>query len=140
MNIRGIKCSMDYYALADFLRLLAEKNWAYYVPWCLLNGVDSIRDQKMDSKDLLDLEKYRIWELELQCYPQCVGNADIDCYQDFLSSSCDCCLLYFDCGFLEIYIKHSEHFQQFWAYLAAKNADDLQVITHENDTRTRMSV
>ena len=139
-NIRGMKCSLDYYRLADFLKYLSEKEWAFYVPWCLLDGIITVRDYMVLKKDLAALDKHRIWELELQCLPQETVQVDIVDYQDFFSSSCACYLLYFDCGYLEIYVKQPNEFKQFWNHLAALEAEDLLIITDDNDTRTRFSV
>ena len=139
-NIRGMTCSLDYYRLADFLKHLSAKEWAFYVPWGLFDGIITVRNYTVSKKDLAVLDEHRVWELELQCFPQGTVQVDIVDYQDFFNSSCACYLLYFDGGFLEIYVKNSNEFNQFWNHLTALDAEDLRIITDDNDTRTRFSV
>ena len=139
-NIRGIKCALDYYRLIAFLKQLPQANMVVAVPWCLLDGTIIMRNYKASKEDLKTVEKHRIWELELQCFFQNSDPIDIATYQDFLLSPCVCYLFYFDCGYLEIYVKCPIMFQQFWGYLMDLDAEDLQVITDRNDTRTFFSV
>lgn len=139
-SIRGIKCSLDYYKLTDFLRFLSTNDWAFYIPWCLLDGLYTLREHNTTLKDLINLDKYHIWELELQCFPKKSIRTDVINYQGFLSSSSICYLLYFDCGYLEIYTKSQNDYNLFWEYLSALHAEDLLIITDSNDTRTQFTV
>ena len=139
-NIRGLRCSLDYYRLADFLKYLSKQAWVFYIPWCMLDGLITITDYNASTRDLQALDKHRIWELELQCYPYNTDKTKISNYQDFSISNCACYLLYFDCGYLEIYIKQQYEFQQFWNYLMSIGAKDLVIVTAVNDTRTQFTV
>ena len=139
-TIRGMKCALDYHRLKDFLKQLPQTNMEVTVPWCLFDETVILRNYKASKQDLKTVENHRIWELELQCFFQTADPIDIATYQDFLLSSCVCCLFYFDCGYLEIYVKCPIMFQQFWGCLVDLDAEDLQVITDSNDTRTFFSV
>ena len=139
-HIRGIKCSLDYYNLVEFLKLLSTKEWSFYVPWCLIDGFNTIKEYTASREDLVCLTEHRVWELELQCISNGATHTKVNDYYEFLCSACSCYLLYFDCGYLEIYVKHHNDFQQFWEYLSTINAEDVLVITDDNDTRTQFSV
>lgn len=139
-KIRGLRCSLDYYCLANFLRYLSKKAWKFYIPWCFLDGIITVRDYRASTKDLETLDKHRIWELELQCYPHDAIQVDIANYQEFCTSLCACYLLYFDCGYLEIYVKQLNVFRQFWDYLVSLGAKDLVIVTDTNDTRAKFTV
>ena len=139
-NIRGLKCSLDYYDLIVLLRFLSKNDWESFVPWCLLDGFDSLTNLKGFLDDFSLFEKHNIWELELQCTPPKTEPINIKTYQDFSGSPCTCYLLYFDCGYLEIYIKEKNDFQQLEEYLMNVGVQDLSTITDENDTRTQFTV
>lgn len=139
-NIRGIKCSLDYYHLVDFLQVLLNKNWDFYAPWCLLDGFIPVIDCEDFLKDFSVFQNHRIWELELQCLPSNAIYSETLDYLGFCSSPCICYVLYFDCGYLEIYVKELEDFQTFWDFLVSINAEDLMILTDDNDTRIRFSV
>lgn len=139
-NIRGIKCSIDYYQLKEFLKFLTNRPWDFYMPWCLLDDMVPIMSPKMLLPNLSTFENHNIWEMELQCFPPNMEYVHVTDYQAFCSSPCECCLLYYDCGYLEIYVKQRDCFQQFWGYLKCCETEDLQFITDWNDTRTGFSV
>lgn len=139
-NIRGLRCSLNYFLVADFLKYLSKKAWEFHIPWCVLDGNIKIVDHKATTKDLEALNKHRIWEIEMQCYPRDSVKTSISNYQDFYVSCCACYLLYFDCGYLELYIKQPNDFEQFWDFLMSLGAEDLVVVTDINDTRTQFTV
>lgn len=138
-HIRGLKCSVDYYELIDILRFLANKEWSFFAPWCLMDGLNPITNSKGFLDDFSIFEKHNIWELELQCIPHTTEPMIIKTYQDFIGSLCACYVIYFDCGFLELYIKERSVFQQIKEFLVKNRVQDLCIITDDNDTRTQFS-
>ena len=139
-NIRGLKGSLDCYGLVHFLRYLSQKPWFFFAPWCLLNDHCTITDTMDFLKDFSLFEDHNIWELELQCTPQCAGSLMIKTYQDFCDMPCICYLLYYDCSYLELYIKDNNELQPFREYLEHIGAQDLSLITDKTDTRTGFAV
>ncbi len=81
------------------------------------------------------MEHHAIWELVLHIYPVGEEKESIKTYADFIGSNCCCCLIYYDCGYLDIYIKEAGLLQQIRACLAELNAEELQVLTDSNDDR-----
>ncbi len=88
------------------------------------------------KQSLPKFENQELWELILHIYPKGSQRSIINTYGDFLTSNCICCVIYYDCGSLEIYIKSLSLFQQIWDKLTILKAEDMSVITDENDSRT----
>ena len=101
-----------------------------------MDGHIDIRNHVNTSQDLNSLSSYRIWELELHCHEYGAAYTVIKDYKDFLNSTCACLLLYYDCGYLEIYVKNSDDFQDIFEYLTSISAKHLTVKTSKNDSRT----
>lgn len=139
-SIRGLKCSIDYFKLIHLLKFLTNKDWEFFAPWCLMDGINVITNVKGFLDDFSLFEGHNIWELELQCTPPKTEPFRIKTYQDFSRSLCLCYLLYFDCGYLEIYIKEKCDVEHLKRQLEKIGAQDLCIITDENDARTRFAV
>lgn len=79
--------------------------------------------------------KCAIWELSMYVFPKCSLPRQITDYIDYLNSECICCLLYYDCKYLEVYAKSQE-----WITIIADNLshmkyNELSSITSDNDVR-----
>ena len=78
-----------------------------------------------------------VWELDLKIFPPDREPCVMETYEDFLRSGCLCCLLYYDCGDLEVYIRDEPDRAALLALLQNAGVDP-QPITEENDGRERM--
>jgi ribosomal protein S16 len=83
---------------------------------------------------------YYIIFADLKAYPKGKMVSDIGTYEDFLNSDCQLVVLVVDCTYVTIYSKDKEMLE--WLYYRAKvnKFENVQYITKENDSRTRLSV
>lgn len=141
-SIRGIACSIDNGSVDELLLLLAEESCEFYASWYM--GADNkhtilpatAQNLHLSSAALKDLAKNSIWELVLQLYPIGYNYKAIETYLDFQRSLCQCCLIYYDCGFMEVYIKNPALFELIYNKLQQIQAKDIKFITSSNDKRT----
>lgn len=141
---RGIRCTLNDGGIEELLRLLAQIPCTFFSPWC--SKIDSpkqwlpgdTRDFYLDNQGLCDLSQSTIWELVLHMYPTGEKAEHIETYEDFLKSKCFCCMIYYDCGWLTIYIKDPMLFEQVHSQLLSLKAENLEILTAANDTRTAL--
>lgn len=145
-NIRGIECSLYNGNVEDLLRFISNNPFEFYVKWCM--KIDdkhmllpkSSNNFRISSHDLKKMaEECSIWELVLHLYPVGSDNQIIETYEDFINSSCVCCLILYDCGLLDIYVKESDFRERLWNLLLSLGAEDMALITDESDGRTGLS-
>ena len=143
-STRGISCTLNEGGIQELLLLLAQTSCTFFVPWC--SKIDSpkqwlpgdTRDFYLDSQGLCELTQSTIWELVLHMYPAGETAEHIETYEDFLKSKCFCCMIYYDCGWLAIYIKDPMLFEQVHSKLLALKAENFEILTVANDTRTAL--
>ena len=141
---RGISCTLESGGIEALLQLLSQVTCTFFSPWC--SKIDSpkqwlpgdTRDFYLDSQGLCDLSQSTIWELVLHMYPTGEKAEHIETYEDFLKSKCFCCMIYYDCGWLDIYIKDPMLFEQVYNKFLALNAEDFEILPAANDGRTLM--
>lgn len=139
--IRGLRCGLPPYAINHILQSLSLEPCRFYIPWCETAETSSQilpksrRGFFASDTDLQEMAHQAIWELELQLYPSDGEKCCIETYEDFTNSACICCLIYYDCGWLDAYVKDASLFKQIWNELLTLNAEDLTVLTSENDSR-----
>ena len=140
--IRGIECELNSDMIYSFLTFITQEQYNYYVPWCLKSEKNKLLPQFsehvfLSSHDIYNyFSTHGLFELVLHIYPQDTQFKTIETYDDFLHSDCLCCLIYYDCGFLDIYIKDHLLFTRIWSFLDANAAENMGVITDENEGRT----
>lgn len=143
-DIRGVTCSLPSMAIGQLLQFLSELEDTFFIPWCdriqrreeILPK--SFRDKVVTASDLRQLAGCSIFELVLHLYPADMPITAIDTYADFLNSHCLCCLIYYDCGILDLYIKEAVFREKILKKLTELNAEELTLLTWENDGRTVM--
>ncbi|RFU67179.1 DUF2691 family protein [Bacillus sp. V59.32b] len=92
-----------------------------------------------ELKNLLENNRYYIIFADLQAYPK--GNiSKIETYEDFTESQCELVLLVVDSTHSTIYCKDNEKLKLFYKNAQDYGFEEVQYITDENDTRTRLSV
>lgn len=145
-TIRGISCSLYNGAIRNLLRFLSKESFEFYVPWC--NKIDNSemllpklsQVYHASSFDLAEISTHCIWELVLQMFPVGSNHEEIETYDDFVSSSCICCLIYYDCGLLDVYVKDFVLLESIQELLIQFHAEDLEFITDDNDVRIALHV
>lgn len=145
-SIRGMECSLYNSALKidELLIFLSQEPCSFYIPWCSMiyrQGMlfpEGFQNFTVSSKKLRNLAKQSIWELVLHMYHPGSDPEIIETYEDFANGVCTCCLIYYDCGLLEVYVKEYELFQKVWHMLTCMGVKDLTVITDTNYRRTAM--
>ncbi|MBR6801067.1 MAG: DUF2691 family protein [Eubacteriaceae bacterium] len=92
----------------------------------------------VDGQYLRDVAQSTVWELVMYIYPEGITGSEIGTYEDFLESECNTCVIYYDCGYLEIYSKDEEHLFAMHKILSRLDTDELTFVTEENFDRTAM--
>lgn len=141
-TIRGIECTLFNEKIEELLIFLSHELGEFYIPWCL--KIDdsqmllptSIESCHISANNLIELAKSSIWELVLHIYPISSKYEMIETYDDFIKSACRCCLIFYDCGLMDIYIKGKKLFERIHNKLIALEAGDMRLITDVSDTRT----
>ena len=145
-SIRAISCSLynEPDRLTRLLQILAAEDYAFFLPWCSTiyqSGMiipENFIDCSAGSGDLTKLANTTIWELVLQIYPSGAASERIETYEDFCKSSCIGCLIYYDCGLLEIYAKGDPLFHRVREALSMMQTKDLIYFPGTSVQRTIM--
>ncbi|WP_035432110.1 DUF2691 family protein [Bacillus sp. UNC322MFChir4.1] len=92
-----------------------------------------------ELKNLLEGNQYYMIFADLQAYLK--GEfSDIDTYEDFIGSKCHLVLLVVDCSYVTIYCKNKKDLELLYDNARDCGFENVEYITDENDTRTRLSV
>ena len=124
---------------------LAKGPYEFFVPWysAIYNNEmilpSDAKDFTIDCHDIADMMNHSIWEMVLHLYPPGAQMGQIETYEDFVKSSCICCLIYYDCGFLDIYVKDPQLLERIREQLISLNATDMVTIRDSNDGRTHLT-
>ncbi|CAI8760606.1 DUF2691 domain-containing protein [Bacillus pseudomycoides] len=91
-----------------------------------------------DLKNLLENNVYYIIFADLQAYPK--GKvSEIETYEEFVESECELVLFVVDSCYTVIYCKDKEKLELLYKNAAVFGFENIQFITDENDTRTRIT-
>ena len=91
-------------------------------------------------KKFLEDNKYYLIFADIKAYPKGKNPTNIETYEEFVNSDCELVLLVVDSVYFTIYCKDREKLESLYNNAKLKGFDDLQYITDENDTRTKLSV
>lgn len=140
-GIRGLECMLEEDEMEMFLRFIATRYFSFSVTWCMVNGDDN-REHSLtallSSARLQRLAENELLELVMFAYDKDALPSVIVDYDDFRKSECSVCLIYYDCGVLEAYIKSSEDFIDIWNELELLHAQNMITKTELNDGRSRL--
>jgi hypothetical protein len=100
-----------------------------------INGMDGLL-----LRELLEENKYYLIFVNLQAYPKGNNSLRIETYEEFVNSNCQLVLLVVDSIYVTIYCKDNAKLESLYQNAKLKGFNNLQYITDENDTRTRLSV
>lgn len=138
---RGIECSLYNGSISELLLFLSRMPFSFFVQHCSKIDNNQQRLPRLsnnyyaDSQAVEAMAESCIWELVLQMYPIGACASQIETYDDFRNSQCCCCLIFYDCGLLDIYIKDRGLFERIWNKLLLLHAEDMDVISFSNDNR-----
>ncbi|PAQ13423.1 hypothetical protein CD798_15130 [Bacillaceae bacterium SAOS 7] len=93
----------------------------------------------VEFKSLLQNNKYYIIFADLRAYPKSTL-ANIETYEEFLNSECELVLLVVDSCYVTIYCKSNRITELLYRNAKECGFEDVQYITNEDDTRTRLSI
>lgn len=142
-KIRGISCTLYHSknnAMKTLLQSLTGGSCKVFIPWCMVIQGDmrlpgSKRNLYPTEDEMAAIADAAIWELVLHIYPADAQEEPIETYEDFLQSRCECCLIFYDCGMLELYIRNQTLRDQLLDELEKLDARDIGLITDSNDGR-----
>lgn len=141
---RGIECEFEgspHFNIERVLNGIPLECHQIFLQWGMIHDKDGqINYPEIISSDFIhaisDNFNYCIWELLLHIFPKEETPKSLRNYKDFSESSCECSILYYDAGYLAIYVKNKE-----WLDTLGKNIIEMvpqrvDIITDQNDTRT----
>ena len=141
-GVRGIEATLDYKKSFQPYQLLENiplQDYKVYLQWCLTSNISATCTPGMITR--LELEKLSakdsIWELVLHIIPPGAPARRIDNYQEFLSSSCQCSILFYDCANLEVYVKKEEWLRILKDNILKMSPQAVRIKTDTNDSRER---
>ena len=142
--VKGISCLLPDQSVNGLLLHISDLEYDFFSPWCLkiasreMMLPESVKGLAITPSYLRELGHQAIWELVLHVYPMCAPKTEIETYEDFLNSSCLCCMIYYDSGWLDIYIKDDVLFADIQTWLQKLEAKEIVLLTDANDKRTIM--
>ena len=92
-----------------------------------------------ELKTTLESNDYYVIFADLQAYPS-KEISSIETYEEFMESDCELVLLVVDCSYVTIYCKNQEAIISLQKNALNNGFTDIEYITDENDSRTRLSV
>ena len=95
--------------------------------------------QGVELKSLLETNKYYIIFAELQAF-SIEEISHIETFEEFTQSECELVLLVVDCSYVTIYCKNQMAIKLLYKNAINCGFEDVEYITDENDSRTRLSV
>ena len=93
----------------------------------------------IELKTILESNDYYVIFADLQAYPS-EEISTIETYEEFMESDCELVLLVVDCIYVTIYRKNQETIISLQKNALNNSFADIEYITDENDSRTRLSV
>ena len=143
-NVIGIEFFVNGRVIKEVLNYYSLKYDEFYIPWVYNMHVPGMiipsgkKDIDLGPQELRVLAKTSVWELVLHVYEPGANRSEINTYDDFMKSECICCLIYYDCGYLEIYSKDKEHLVEMWNKISQMDIDERSIITDADPIRKEM--
>lgn len=149
--IRGISFTTNHQT-GDILRDLLSETDAHGFYWHIIptqtEAMDStfesdfFKNEYYEGEELLkcDFHNSYIIFLKLEAYTEKGCSKKIATYADFLMSDCQILILIYDCENVEVYAKSPHLLRSIEGYLQKCHCSHFNLITDENDTRTKMNV
>jgi hypothetical protein len=91
-------------------------------------------------KKIVEDNEYYIIFASLKAFPRGKNIIDVRTFEDFINSDCQLVVLVVDCAYVTIYCKDPETLESLYNNSITKGFSKVELITDENDFRTRLSV
>lgn len=143
---RGMSCGLSNKGINKLLLFLSKKNYTCYLLDCLAIDKremiipDYLQDQRATETMLKEMATTSFFEFKFLMYPPNKPCKDFASYETFVESDCICCLLYYDCGWLDVYIKDDVLFEDVYGFLMKLDIEQFEIITDINDKREALSL
>lgn len=141
-DVRGLEAVLSFkkhFQPEQLLQGIPVQNFQMYMPWCIISSaVKGLSySQPITLSFLQDLSETNcIWEQVLHFFPHNEDARRLRDYEDFLNSTCQCSILFYDCAYLEIYVKCNEWLNTFQQNIMKMHPVSFCIKTDETDTRT----
>ncbi len=144
MSVQEIECILAPEKTIELVRFLGGGAEAIYIQECML--IDHTHptlpaffsNGDLNPDQLTKMFPVNLWEIVLHVYPPQAEKSPINTYQDFLDSACICCIIYYDCNYLEIYAKDSNYLQCIESKLVDLGAENILLIDEKKIYRQVM--
>lgn len=141
---RGIRCEFDgrpYFNVHKALEGIPLDYYQIYLEWGMIHDKDGqISYPEIVSPSFIykisDECNYCMWELLLHIFPKEGKPKPLRDYKEFLDSSCECSIIYYDAGNLAIYVKNEEWLDTIQKNIIEVVPERFEIITDQNDIRT----
>lgn len=139
-QIIGLECSVSNsnFSIGKWLAGLEIEKYRLFIQTLMLNDLskDNIFGKEISLAELENINKlYGIMEITLSIFPENELPCNISDYVQFLSSPSICCLIYYDAGCLEVYVKTKDWIEIIEQNLQKCELDYIAFKTFENDGR-----
>lgn len=147
--MRGISFKVDSsenYVLASILEGIEIKKLFWSISEeeiYKIEGENLFEEKNIDGEKFLDKiseNEYSVIFANIKAYPNTNTTDDINCYEDFLRSSCQLIILCSDIFYYEIYSKSKQMIEIIKSNCIRNAYHEIEYITDENDFRTIFSV
>ncbi|KOP83866.1 DUF2691 family protein [Cytobacillus solani] len=94
----------------------------------------------MGLRDYLENNTYYLIFADLKAFPSGESLRNVETYEEFVNSKCQLVLLIVDSAYVTIYCKEKEDIESLYQNAKSLGFENIQYITDDHDTRTRLSV
>lgn len=138
-QIRGIECTANRWVLEQLVQYWGNDEFHFWISSCMiypdLFSKGQPKNLELSYGELDNLVRQNIWELDFKVFDKNSEPEHIMSYDDFLRSGCIFCLLYYDCQFLELYIKRADDYERIRKLLECLGSENLITKTDSSDGR-----
>ena len=140
----GIECELSPESIIDLLKFFSQSDYDIHISHCMMieDGQGllplTFTDGQITVNQLIDSKVPAVWELVFHVYPYQSGKRPILTYEDFVFSNCVCCIVYYDCASMDIYIKDSSLHERITDKLIQLDAKNLVMIDSQDRCRKIM--
>lgn len=107
----GIECEVDTTNFSKILQHFASLPYSFYISnYMGISDKHTIMPETRKSfyaslQQLESMSSHCIWEITLQLWPSAEKVTQLRTFTDYLNSDCMGAIIYYDCNYLEIYLK-----------------------------------
>lgn len=133
-KILGLSFGIDIDDFMYILQYFAKEEYHFLASHCEMHVGNTILPRDFyklhwTAEQLREVAEECIWALTLQIYPLSCETDYFDTYDGFLKSECVCCVIMYDCGWMEIYTKSEEDLNGIEQFLKTIPTEEMEYIT-----------